>query len=575
VPKESEKSVTGSAPGAFPETPATEPSSFSVDPIPGTAGSGNPVDLKPGEAVPDHSTFTDNTISSGVKDDEELKAADKAAGEQTFSVNPIPGTSGTGNPISLAPGESVPDHSTFTENTVQSNVKLDEASYNAADSAVAPPTSKSAEVNPQETGLFGVPPVSKSTIPESSLPVGSDAPGSRDDGPLAGILTSSAGAGTTTAALAGQVPKEPRGVPEVVSESQHTAHVDPEASANPVAVEEKKELESELKSKVPEEPATSTGGFSAATVTTALGAALASAGGLFAATHEKAKNVAADATTVVSGSKTEPVASDSSGVPEVVTESQHAAHVDPEASANPIAVEEKKEFESELKAKVHEEPPTSESGLSTGKIAGAVGGAAAGVTAGAGAIYAATSEKTKDLTSASSTVPDVVKESIAQADAPPEATTNPEAVREKDQVESELASKVQKTQEAGEPAPTIAASTSATAPAPTSESTTSGLNAPAAAPATTPATKENIKPETTATVPSTANGPTTTTGLVTDSTPAKSEAGPATPSKAKAAESTPATPAGATTAATPGSATTDKKKKRRSIFIQKIKKIFD
>ena len=486
VPKESEKSV--GAPGAFPETPAAEPSSFSVNPLPATEGTGNPVSLKPGEPVPDPSSMTGNTVASTVRDDEELKAADKAAGEQTFSVNPLPATAGTGNPVKLAPGEPVPHSSTMTDNTVQSTVKLDEASYNAPDAAVAPPVAKEADVNPQETGVFGIPPVTTgtTTIPESSLPIGSDAPALKDEGPAAGIMMGTVGPGATTAAWAGQIPQEPRGVPEVVTESQQAAHTAPEAAANPVAVEEKKELEEELKAKVPEEPPAAESGLPTGKIAAAVGGAVAGAGAVAAATSQKAQDVFANAQKIASGSTSEPAAP------------------------------------------------------------------------------------------AGDAVPEVVKESISEAHASPEAAANPEAVKEKEAMEAELESKVKPTDEAGEPAPTVTAATTAQAPEPTESS--SGLNAGAAAPATTPATKENVKPETTDVAAAATNGetPATTTGVATESTPAKSEAGPATPSKATTGNTT-ATPASATsgtTTGTPGSKT-DKKKKRRSVFMEKIKKIFD
>ena len=152
-----------------------------------------------------------------------------------FGVSPIPASSGIGNPITLAPGEKVPD---LQGNTIASTVKTDKESYENADSGVAP---TQAAPDKSKTNI----------IPESSLPIGG------------GNTIQSVGAGSTTAALAGAVPKEPRGVPEVVSESQKEAHVDPEASANTEAVTEKKEVEAELKKTVPEEPATSESGLSA------------------------------------------------------------------------------------------------------------------------------------------------------------------------------------------------------------------------------------------------------------------------------------------------------------------------
>ncbi|MCJ1464891.1 hypothetical protein MMC07_003506 [Pseudocyphellaria aurata] len=135
VSKESSRdqaSNPGSAglPGSFPETPAQEPSSFSVDPIPATSGIGNPIHLRPGEKVPDPSTFTSNTISSTVRDDPTLARTtqDSQASTHepsTFSVNPIPATSGIGNPINLRPGEKVPDPSTLTSNTISSTARDD------------------------------------------------------------------------------------------------------------------------------------------------------------------------------------------------------------------------------------------------------------------------------------------------------------------------------------------------------------------------------------------------------------------------------------------------------------------
>ena len=75
-----------------------------------------------------------------------------------------------------------------------------------------------------------------------------------------------------------------------------------------------------------------------------------------------------------------------------------------------------------------------------------------------------------------SEVPETVKESIEAAHAEPEATASSEAVKEKSEVEQELLKKVPEQEESGEPAPTIAAATSATAPEPTTETT--GSSAP-------------------------------------------------------------------------------------------------
>ncbi|KAF2458627.1 hypothetical protein BDY21DRAFT_378416 [Lineolata rhizophorae] len=184
VPKEADKKEEQQkvdAPGAFPETPATE--------------------------------ITEPAKPEGAKTPE----------DQSYSVNPLPATDGLGNPIKLAPGEPVP-----TPDEIAAKQK-EIASKGEGE------------------GAFSLPPADKTTIPESSLPMSDkDAKDTTDAGPT----VQSAAPDSTTAALAGAVPKEPRGVPEVVSESQKEAEVPAEAAAQPEAVAEKKEVERELLGKV-------------------------------------------------------------------------------------------------------------------------------------------------------------------------------------------------------------------------------------------------------------------------------------------------------------------------------------
>ena len=432
VPKESEKTrSTDSVPGAFPmtpaaETPLNEAQSFNVAPIPATEGLGNPVKLAPGEPVPDPSTLTKNTVQSTVSHDKE----DKEPEAQSFGVAPLPATAGAGNPIHLAPGEKVPDPSTFTSNTVHSTAKTDPSSYEKSDALPALPDLGLTPQAEREAkgGMFGLPPVMGNMIPESSLPMGVDSKTERDTG----VTIQSAAPTSSTAALAGQVPKEPRGVPEIVSESRKEAGFAPEATSNPIAVLEKKEVENELKDEVPEAPAAadnsitsqvkSNAGAAAATV-----AASATAGaGLFTAAVYNAKDKAAEATGYGStaGNLNGSAAGD---VPSVVSESQKEAHASPEASANAEAVDEKRQVEQELLSEI---PKTNETGASAPAIS----------------------------------VPDVVSESQREAHVSPEAAANSEAVAEKKAVESELLKEISKTNEAGEPAPVLTAATSTTAP---------------------------------------------------------------------------------------------------------------
>ncbi|KAF2848448.1 carbohydrate-binding module family 48 protein [Plenodomus tracheiphilus IPT5] len=509
VPKESDKTRSSDSlvPGAFPmtppaETPGSEPQTFNIAPIPATAGLGNPVKLAPGEPVPDPSTLTDNTVQSTVKLDEE---PDKEAA--TFGVAPIPATAGAGNPIQLAPGEPVPDPSTLTDNTVQSTVRLDEEpDKEAATFGVAPIPATAGAGNPihlapgepvpnastltsntiestattdaasyeksdalpplaftpqaereAKGGMFDLPPVTGNMIPESSLPMGVDAKIEQDTG----VTIQSAAPTSTTAALAAQVPKEPRGVPEAVTESQHEAGAAPEASSNAEAVQEKKEVEEELKAKVPEAPATADNSY-LSNVSSNLGAAAAgvtAGAGLVAAAAYSAKDKASEATGIdenttaaevqdktasalgLNGSASPATdlkekAAETVGlngstaagdVPVVVAESQREAHVSPEAAGNAEAVHDKSEFEQELLSEV---PKTNETGESAPAIA----------------------------------IPEVVAESQKEAHVSPEAAANAEAVSEKKAVESELLNEIPKSNEAGEPAPAITAATSAVAP---------------------------------------------------------------------------------------------------------------
>ncbi|KKZ59867.1 hypothetical protein EMCG_05329 [[Emmonsia] crescens] len=93
------ESKRDSTPGAFPVTPSGEPEQFSVKPIPATEGAGNPIQLQPGEPVPDSSSITNNTVTSTVTTDKEgyekdASAAGFAPPEETVTTLPV-ATNGT------------------------------------------------------------------------------------------------------------------------------------------------------------------------------------------------------------------------------------------------------------------------------------------------------------------------------------------------------------------------------------------------------------------------------------------------------------------------------------------------
>lgn len=482
-----------SPPGAFPETPlergaedneapaergtesketATEPStensdqSFFVNPIPASEGIGNPVSVPPGEGVPDSSTFNKNTVESTVHDDPELKSKDQEAGEQTFGVAPIPATGGIGNPVHLEPGEKVPDSSTLTGSTVDSTVKTDQDSYENSDSGapVLPPAlSPQSEREAAGASIFGPGPV----IPESGMPMGEDAKDlSKED---MGPTVSSVGPDSTTAQLAGEQPIEPRGVPEVVRESQQEANADPEASANPEAVEEKSEMENEFMSKRPEEEPTSKAGEIAAGV----GAAGVAAAGAAVAANEMIKDKTnQDPAAALPESVQKPLYSYSkeSSLPQQATGGTSEEQAEPSRTEEPPKVE---------------EPSKDTYGDKYGVGGEAAAGIGAAGVAAAGAGVAA-HEMTKDKTGndpasaltgvddpareTTSKVPEEVLASQKEAGQDPEAAAISEAVQEKSEVENELLSKVKESDAQGEPAPTESAALATTAPGETAAS---------------------------------------------------------------------------------------------------------
>ena len=367
VPKEAEQdirpeSASSDIQGSIPETPFHDASEYNVDPIPATSGIGNPVNLAPGEAVPHPNTLTSNTVSSTVHDDPSLKKGAEDP-EQTFGVTPLPATTGIGNPISLQPGEKVPQPSEFTRNTTTSFVTTDKESYENSGAAPQLPDVVTPDKERESLGgMFTVPGLGGTMIPESSLPMGDGAASEVDKGPI----IQSAGPDTSTAALAANVPLEPRGVPEIVQASQQEAGSSTEASENREAVKEKSAVEKELETKVPEEPAISESkdaavaeGPSGKGKDTAIAAGGVVTGGAVAAaaaaatTSETSHGVPASVQQSIDeinkGSAIAPT------VPDVVQESIAESHQSPEAAGDKTMVGEKSVMEKELLSEVKRE----------------------------------------------------------------------------------------------------------------------------------------------------------------------------------------------------------------------------
>jgi hypothetical protein len=385
-----------SPPGAFPETPFHEAESFAVNPIPASSGASNPVSVPAGDKLPDHEAVTGNTTKSkvtGSKEDYEKDASSALPEEKSYGISPIPASSGTGNPISLPAGEKLPDHKSITGNTIGSQVTTSKEDYEKDASSDFPEKSYGVDPIPASAGIgnpisvpardsvkqhknllarsvdetattskedyekagsaampvgaagagtaepsesaFSVPDKTKDMIPESSLPMS----GGLKDTIGAGPFVQSSGPGTTTAALAGQVPLEPKSKAFVV-EDKTPSTSDPSPflqSSGPGTTT------AALAGQVPLESNTlSASGASPFTQSSGAGTTTAALAG------QVPLEPKSEATVLDDEKPSATLTGPAPDVPEVVKESLSQAHQSPEAAASPEAVEEKKEAEREL-----------------------------------------------------------------------------------------------------------------------------------------------------------------------------------------------------------------------------------
>ncbi len=583
VPKESSKEPSNEAtgprtasssdlPGTFPQTPANENSTFSVNPIPATSGHGNPIHLQPGEKVPDPSTLTSNTVSSTAKDDPSLAKSDDSANE--FGVAPLPATGGFGNPINLEPGEKAPHSSQFTSNTIDTHVTTDKESYEKGSNAPILPdvVTPQKERDSKGASMFSVPGISKNMIPESSLPMGESVAAEKDPGAFIqsagqnsttaalagavpkegkttagekdpGAFIQSAGGNSTTAALAGAVPKEPSGLPQIVQESQAEAGTDAEAGHNRQAVAEKSDMEKELESKVPESAVTSEGIAGGNASTSAIG-------GASHGSHALPASVQQSINEMNKGSAIAP------NVPDAVQESITESHVAPEAAGDRKMVGEKSAMESELLDKV---PTENAAGEPAPVTSAALTGSAPAPTDNETTESAAMSNPNPAAAASTDNSSVAAPSNDVSKTGPP--STEKSAVLGSSSTDSTTSTSTMKG------AKSFPAKSSGPPPAISEPATTSDPPmTTAAAPAATPATEKvvqkssdysrEVSPMTKTDHQST---PMVTTGLGSSTAPQTSQA---TPSKAAAS------PTSAT------SASTDKKSKRASGFFGKLKAKF-
>ncbi|KAK3394888.1 hypothetical protein B0H63DRAFT_517966 [Podospora didyma] len=333
----------------------------------------------------------------------ETPAADLDTKE--FKVSPLPAADGAVNPIKLEPGAKIPEG--IATEGINSHVTLDKESYEKSD-----------RIPGLETEL---PAITSNMIPESSLPV----LGAND------VAINSAAPTSTTAALAGAVPLEPK-VPEIVKQSQEEAKVDPEASAVSEEVKEKAAVEDELLEKVPEAPSTSEGTSGkgteksetdktvAETVTAAAATAGAAVLGAAIAFKQTATAAATDAasslpdfkqTATATAATAKQTASDAAAtVQQTATDAATGVQQSATAATTTVAVSLPESVTKVLPTSVQE------------------------------AVTAAKQEAIVE--SIAPEVPAEVKESIKEAGSSPEAATSTTAVEEKKEVEAQLLKEV-------------------------------------------------------------------------------------------------------------------------------------
>lgn len=343
--------VDDEIPGAFPQTPANENTTFGVSPLPATGH---------------HDTESSATTSK--------EAYDNAGGEGTaggsYGILPVmpPTTTGLGSGATTSKedydkvGSDNTDNQAVSVNplpatgheNIQSSVTTTKEEYEKA-GALGAAGAAVAGIGAAIGGVFSRPKSDdKNIIPESSLPMNPGKTDTMDTGPT----MRSSGPGTTTADLASKVPLEPKREATVVDESSpqvpdpagvEAPVVSKQASATPfinsagagtttAALASQVPLEQKRQGMVIDEPVSP----EVAQEKSAVENELLSKVPTSQATGEPAS--AAKSQTSYYGMAT--------AVPEPVEQSFREAHAAPEAAAEPAVVAEKSELERELQQKV-------------------------------------------------------------------------------------------------------------------------------------------------------------------------------------------------------------------------------
>ncbi|POS86455.1 hypothetical protein EPUL_001707 [Erysiphe pulchra] len=148
------------------------------------------------------SSAVDSSNDVQTKTDKKIKV------EEVYSISPLPAFPGAVNPISIAPGEKLPDYSTLTSNTLVSSVDLNDDKYRQCDQFTdTHPVTNSAsnlrdtnDVHKKVSSFVSETP--KDTDPVSILPIQSEIAKNLSNSPF----IQSVGPQSTTATLASGVP---------------------------------------------------------------------------------------------------------------------------------------------------------------------------------------------------------------------------------------------------------------------------------------------------------------------------------------------------------------------------------
>lgn len=159
---------------------------------------------------PNISTATDEETSSSAVDHSnnvQTKTKEKINVEEVYSISPLPAFPGAVNPISISPGEKLPDYSTLTSNTLVSSVDLNDEKHRQSDQLTSthPATDPASiprdvnDVNKKVSSFISETPKDTDTV--VILPIQSEVAGS-----FYSPFIQSVGPQSTTAVLASGVP---------------------------------------------------------------------------------------------------------------------------------------------------------------------------------------------------------------------------------------------------------------------------------------------------------------------------------------------------------------------------------